>query len=402
MLGLGVGLERVDGQVLAVPGLLEASMGHLGHQQVVIVDPHRSELQLAGGIESAADVVGEHGRGQAIISAVGPIDDFLVASEAGHTDDGAEHLPLNDLVILPGAGDNGRLVEEAAALPARPPVAIRPEPSAAARCTKPATRSRCCSEITGPSSVPSANGLSPGARLRDLRQTGQGPRNPPRNPHRHGTQLDADLSAALETSGQISIAEGVDPALVFRVRTVGRLSEEQRQNRGLELLTEGGSTEWDYVVLHPGTDPAALVRELASYQAGPDAEGAAAPLSSFFALLEHIEPYGPEDRLPAVVLTELAAGPRTRDVVIWPAATDGQARHRVEQVVAVAERLGLTTVATDSRARSPLVRLLASAQEAREIATIPVVEALRFPPTPYVDPSAWREAEPDDMRFHRT
>lgn len=233
------------------------------------------------------------------------------------------------------------------------------------------------------------------------RRARPGPRNPPRSPRRHGGQLDAELNAALAASNEISIAEGVDPALVFRVRTVGRLSEEQWGSRGLELLTEGGSTEWDYVVLHPGVDPRALVAELEAYRSGPDVEGASAPLSSFFGVLEHIEPYGPDDRLASAVLDELQLGSRMLDAVIWPTSTNDEATHRVEQVAGVARRLGVEIVAIDSRARSPLVRLIASLPEAAEFATIPAVEVLRFPPTPYVDPSAWRDADPDDFDVER-
>ena len=45
VLELGVVLDRVDRHVLAVAGLLEAAVGHLGDDRDVVVDPDRAELQ---------------------------------------------------------------------------------------------------------------------------------------------------------------------------------------------------------------------------------------------------------------------------------------------------------------------------------------------------------------------
>jgi Helix-turn-helix domain len=47
VLDAGVVLEAVHGQVLAVAGLLEAAVRHLGHQRDVGVDPHAAEVQPA-------------------------------------------------------------------------------------------------------------------------------------------------------------------------------------------------------------------------------------------------------------------------------------------------------------------------------------------------------------------
>src|SRR5215213_10390060 len=45
MLDLGAVLDRVLGQVLAVPGLLEAAMWHLRGDRDVVVDPHAAEAE---------------------------------------------------------------------------------------------------------------------------------------------------------------------------------------------------------------------------------------------------------------------------------------------------------------------------------------------------------------------
>src|SRR5688572_31833331 len=49
VLDLGVVLERVGREVLAVPGLLVAAVRHLGHERNVVVDPDGAELELSRG-----------------------------------------------------------------------------------------------------------------------------------------------------------------------------------------------------------------------------------------------------------------------------------------------------------------------------------------------------------------
>lgn len=189
--------------------------------------------------------------------------------------------------------------------------------------------------------------------------------------------------------------EGVDPALVFRIRAVGRLSAEDWSRRGLELLAEGA--DWDYVVLSEGAESPAFSRALAAYARAPDEEGAKAPLSSFFGELEAIEAYGPDDRL----LPEVAAArddlPGPVDIVIWPASNDAEAAHRVEQVTAAVAAVKGSISTSDQRARSPVVRAILDGDGTRQLATVPVVETIRLPVLPYVDPSAWRDARYDDL-----
>ena len=47
VLDAGVVLDPVDRQVLAVPGVLEAAVGHLGDEGDVGVDPHAAEVEVA-------------------------------------------------------------------------------------------------------------------------------------------------------------------------------------------------------------------------------------------------------------------------------------------------------------------------------------------------------------------
>src|ERR1700759_4721905 len=74
VLDAGVVLKAVHGQVLAVAGVLEAAVRHLGHDRDVGVDPHRTEVQALGHPHGAAVVPGPDARGQAVLYAVGPAD----------------------------------------------------------------------------------------------------------------------------------------------------------------------------------------------------------------------------------------------------------------------------------------------------------------------------------------
>ena len=216
-----------------------------------------------------------------------------------------------------------------------------------------------------------------------------------RNPHRHGQKLAAELASTVASTQAIRVIEGVDPALVFRIRTASRLTIEQWQSRGLELLSEGG--DWDYVVLSPGADTPRLTAELARYARAPDRDKAKAALSSFFGLIESIEPYGPEDRLADDVAKALDGQPGPVDILIWAAPDDAEGGRRMDPVTAAIEAQGGNITASDRRARSLVIRAVLDGPTARLLANIPVVELIRPPLLPYVNPSDWRDIRVDEL-----
>src|SRR5829696_7478400 len=112
----GVVLEPVQAEVLAVAGVLETAVGHLGDQGDVGVDPDAAEVEGAGHAHGAAVVAGPDAGGEAVLDAVGPGEGLLLVVEALDGDDRAEDLLLDHLVVLLEAVDDGRLVEEAAAV----------------------------------------------------------------------------------------------------------------------------------------------------------------------------------------------------------------------------------------------------------------------------------------------
>ncbi|MPL93022.1 hypothetical protein SDC9_39146 [bioreactor metagenome] len=109
-------LERIDRHVLAIARLLQPAMRHLVGQHEMGVHPGAAVLQPRGDREALAHVLGPDRRRQPIVRVIRPADRLFRLVEAGDRDDGAKDLAPDDLVRLQGAGDDGRLVEEALAL----------------------------------------------------------------------------------------------------------------------------------------------------------------------------------------------------------------------------------------------------------------------------------------------
>src|SRR5215204_1052094 len=109
----GVVFEAVHGEVLAVTRVLEATVGHLGDDRDVRVDPYAPEVQPPADPHRPAVVLREHAGGEAVLHTVGPADRLVLVRERLYGDDGTEDLRLRSLIVLPEAGDNGGLVEEA-------------------------------------------------------------------------------------------------------------------------------------------------------------------------------------------------------------------------------------------------------------------------------------------------
>src|SRR4051794_32359634 len=107
VLDAGVVLEAVHGQVLAVAGVLEAAVRHLGHDRDVSVDPPPAEVQPVGHPPPAAGVPGPPAGGQAVLDAVGPAGRLVPVGEPLDGEGRAEELGLGYLVGLAQPGHPG-------------------------------------------------------------------------------------------------------------------------------------------------------------------------------------------------------------------------------------------------------------------------------------------------------
>src|SRR3954452_21113385 len=83
-------LEAVERQVLAVAGVLEATVRHLGNDRDVRVDPDAAEVQSLCHPHGPAVVLRPYRRRQTVLRAVGPPDGLVLITEALHGDDRTE------------------------------------------------------------------------------------------------------------------------------------------------------------------------------------------------------------------------------------------------------------------------------------------------------------------------
>lgn len=234
-------------------------------------------------------------------------------------------------------------------------------------------------------------------RLDSRRARGGGGEPPSRNPRRHGQTLTAQVEAAVAERRRPSV-EGVDPRLVFKVRSRTRLGDDELGRRGLSLL--GDTLDWQYVVLPSDAEASALRDDLDRYATGPDEEGGRGPLSSFFDLVDSIEPYGVEDRRGPGIPTDLAVieGTLLVDATIWPAPDADEVLRRLDEVRRVLEVLGGQEVAFDARPQTTVIRVRVDSETLAELLELAVIERIRTPLRPLVDPSDWLRAEVDDFR----
>lgn len=228
--------------------------------------------------------------------------------------------------------------------------------------------------------------------LSSRRAGGGGGGTPPRNPSRHGAKLQAEIRAVIDESPRV---EGVDPDLVFKVRAVGRLDDPTLAARQLQML--GETEDYTYFVLS-SDDARALREQLHMYASGADEDGAKAPLSSIFGTIESIEPYGREDRIGLGIAELLTVGATSVvDISLWPSPTFEETQRRLRNVETLLSRHNSEVIARDDRPQFTVLRARVAAAALDELLDLGVVETIRTPPVPFLDPADWRTLTADDL-----
>lgn len=190
----------------------------------------------------------------------------------------------------------------------------------------------------------------------------------------------------------------VDPDLVFKIRAERRLDDDTLIRRGLVPLAE--TSDYTYFVL-TGDEGRAFETALHNYATGDDIEGAQARLSSLFGIIDAVEPYGPADRRGPGLDGLPLVGMHIVDVVVWasPDLAEAQRRHQVVTDI-VAGRQG-TVLLSDLRPRRTVLRIRIDSSGLDDLLNTSVVERVRTPPVPYLDPSDWRAAQAQDLSVQR-
>lgn len=227
-------------------------------------------------------------------------------------------------------------------------------------------------------------------QLPSRRQGAGAPPRRDRDPGRHGRKLAAELETAAQVQRPARIIEGVDPALVFKVRANTRIDDAALRNRGLSFL--GDTKDWTYFVLLAGGDPAALRAELARY-------AQSSQLRTFFEAVEEVLPYGREDRRDAALPAdgEPIPEPLIVDAIAWPSPNRDEAQRRMRNMRAAVEAGGGQVLGSDARAQYTILRARVGRGALDALLDVPVVEIIRLPPIPRLEPSDWTRATPDDL-----
>jgi hypothetical protein len=125
-----------------------------------------------------------------------------------------------------------------------------------------------------------------------------------------------------------------------------------------------------------------------------------APDLTFFEHVVEILPYGPEDRRgPGVGESELvvAVDPQVVDAIVWPSSDFNEASRRIEEVREVVDVHSGEILTFDNRPRYTVVRARVGADGIRALLQLAVVERLRTPPVPYLEPTTWRQMNAQDL-----
>lgn len=233
--------------------------------------------------------------------------------------------------------------------------------------------------------------------LPSRRRGGGGAPPPSRNPHRHGRRLADEVADAVAVATHIRVVEGVDPGLVFKVRATQRIGDDTFGSRGLTFL--GETAEYTYFVFSDDDVPRRLLEQLATYADAPDEEGALGEGRSFFNLIDAFEPYGPEDRRGPGVPEDLEAHgePLIVDVVAWPSADAAEAERRLRNIRTVIVRFDGAELASDARPQFTVLRARLSPEGVDALLGLSVVERVRTPPMPFIEPSDWVARTADDI-----
>lgn len=234
----------------------------------------------------------------------------------------------------------------------------------------------------------------PPPRLLDSRRTPVASGPPPaRNPRRHGAALSEELGAARTIR---RLPSGIDPDLVFKIKASStRLADDALTTRGLILL--GETAEYVYFVL-AHDDAADLQSAITRYGQGADEDGARGTLYTLFDRIEAIEAYGPEDRRgPGLDALDRGAHDHIVDVSIWPSDTWAEAERRAGTVRDVLRIRRGRIIHESIGSRRTVLRVEVTQDGLNDLLAVSVIERIRTPPVPFIDPSDWRDVSTNEL-----
>jgi hypothetical protein len=148
----------------------------------------------------------------------------------------------------------------------------------------------------------------------------------------------------------------------------------------------------------------AFSKALEAYAAGEDVDGASGPLKSLYNNIDLIEAYGPDDRRGPGMDDLPDQGQIIVDVTLWPSETYSEATERADLLALVMQEIDGTELARSISARLSIVRCSLERSRVDALLDLYVVQSIRTPPVPYIDPSDWRDldAEAIDIEWEES
>lgn len=223
--------------------------------------------------------------------------------------------------------------------------------------------------------------------LSSRRASGGGGGAPSRNRGQHGRNLQDQLTESNRSPRRLD--RGVDPNMVYKVRASSRPPDSSFEGRGLQIL--GESVDYTYFVLtaDEGSELSHAIEQYIN----------TGRLTSFFGLIDGIEPYGPGDRKgPGLdALEDSFAGRQQLDIIVWPAGTLEEAQTRIQIIERVLARSDGQVLLRSVSARRSYLRVSSSAEGLLDLLETSVIETVRTPPVPYLDFRDWRDLGPEEI-----
>lgn len=219
-------------------------------------------------------------------------------------------------------------------------------------------------------------------------------RTPERNPRQHGTTLAGQFRSIQVPSTSLA-ADGVDGRFVFKIRSESGFSDNHiLELRELEVL--GNDDTSTYFVL-AGDGGRAFAQALEIYSRGADVMGASGELKSLYNKIDAVELYSSSDRAGPGILDLPTSGPVYVDVTLWPSETLEVAQERMTLLDLTVGDLGGEIVDRSVLPRFSIARCRIDATQLAKLMDLYVIEKVRTPPVPFLDPSDWRELDAGDI-----
>jgi hypothetical protein len=192
-----------------------------------------------------------------------------------------------------------------------------------------------------------------------------------------------------------SSLDGVDGRFVFKIKSQAGFPDDHVLNlRELQVL--GTDDEATYFVLAEDGGRA-FAAALHRYSQGEDVDGGAGEMKSLYNKIDSIELYGPADRRGPGIDDLPASGTVTIDITVWPSNDMDEALHRLALLELRVNELNGELVARSVIPRFSAGRVRIAVSAIPVLLDLYVIESVRTPPVPFIDPSDWRDIDAEDL-----